>query len=246
MPVGVIIATCTTLQSLPALSRTFPNKRIHPGKRLMYRIRFRSTDKVNALTGVTAVVALPAGVSVLLSTTTPYPVRRNGVGTVSNSAITWQNLTIPAKGVRKFYVRMRVNQDVPSGTVLSFGCTLSQTNGSPNGDPYCSQPTQNATVSRARCRQLLFFISLLMSGRMTLFTFEYRCRSRPVDEQTSGAQQGCMLKVASCCHRQKRSAALLFLMCVVLILLCCVVLYAYVSSFDRHNMHAHAWDVVDM
>ncbi len=151
VPVGVVIATCTTPRSLPPLSRTFPKKRIRPGKRLTYRIRFRSTSKVNALTGLTAVVALPAGVSVLRSTTTPYPVRRNkasGVGTVSNSAITWQNLTIPAKGHRTFYVRVRVGRYVPSATVLSFGCTLSQTNASPNGDPYCSQQTQNATVSK--------------------------------------------------------------------------------------------------
>ena len=150
MPVGVIIATCTTPATLPATIRTWPKLMVKRGKALTYRVRFKSTDPINALTGVRVDVSLPPQVTVASTSTYPLPNRRNkasGAATVSNGIVTWQNMTIPAKKTRSFKIKVVVAGATPSGTALSFGCVLSQTNASPFGNPYCPMQVQNATVT---------------------------------------------------------------------------------------------------
>lgn len=151
VPVGVIVATCTTPKSLPTTTRTSPKLIVHPGKLLSYTIRFRNTDTVNALTGVKVVVSLPPQVSLLSALTFPYP-RPGGKARAAGrlgdgGVVTWTNITIGAKKRRAFRVRTRVSANTPGGTAISFGCTLYQTNASPNGDSYCPQKTRNMTVS---------------------------------------------------------------------------------------------------
>lgn len=150
VPVGVIVATCTTPRTLPYTFGTSPRVLVGSGKLLTYRIRFRSTDPVSALTGVKVDISLPPYVTVASTATLPLPERRNkasGAGIMSGGVVTWQNMTIAPKKSRIFRVRMHVAQNTPRATVLSFGCTLFQTNASPGGDPYCPMRMQDWTVS---------------------------------------------------------------------------------------------------
>lgn len=146
---GVVVATCTTSRTLPAIFKTSPKALVRPGKRLTYRVRFRSTDPANALTGLKVDISLPPYVNVIAARTYPYPnghKKASAAGTLSNGVITWRNLTISAKKTRSFSIYMRVARDAPAGTAISFGCTLYQTNASPGDAPYCPQQLQNATV----------------------------------------------------------------------------------------------------
>lgn len=192
----MIVATCTTPKTLPAAFRTSPKVLVNQGKSLSYRIRFRNTDPLNTLTGIKVEVRLPRRVHLVSAITFPYPVRgrkTSGSGTLSNGVVTWQNVTMAAKRYRDFRVRVRVATDVPSATPLSFGCTLYQTNASPNGDPYCPQQTQNATVSCVMLQGWCLFQSsrrLLRSyhctihlcsntGHSLLITLSLACRQMP-------------------------------------------------------------------
>lgn len=149
MATGVVVATCTTPQTLIPHVRTFPKAHVKGGKLLTYGVRFRSTSPAITLTGLRVEISLPLYVRIISTHTSPLPDRRNktsAAGVVSGRVVTWQNVTIKPKKARAFRVRMRVAREAPSGTVLSFVSTLYQTNASPGGNPYCPMQIQNATV----------------------------------------------------------------------------------------------------
>lgn len=151
---GVVVATCTTPQTLIPIARTSPKALVKRGRRLTYDVRFRSTSPATTLTGLRVEVSLPSYVSIVSTATSPLPNRRNktsAVGVVSGSVVTWENITIAPKKTRAFRVRMRVGREAPSRTVLSFGATVYQTNASPDGSPYCPMQIQNVTVRTQPC-----------------------------------------------------------------------------------------------
>ena len=153
---GVVVATCTTPQTLIPDARTFPKAHVKRGKLVTYGVRFRSTSPAITLTGLRVEISLPPCVSIISTGTSPLPYRRNkasAAGVVRGRVVIWQNVTINPKKARAFRVRMRVAREAPSGTVLSFASTLYQTNASPGGSPYCPMQIQNTTV-RTQCVSL--------------------------------------------------------------------------------------------